>query len=132
MQSAVKDAKVLKPSRNAGIFMLVVGLALAAGGGWRMKEVGRFSLPHLVMLFGILVTAAAVEHFFSGIHLFPDRLEYGNPFWKKSIRKEEIESVTWEAGCGVSLRMKSQTWRKIPDLGRAQGVCNSIRSWLKK
>jgi hypothetical protein len=132
MQSTARDVKVLMPARNAGICMLVVGLVLAAGGGWRMQEPGRFSLPHLVMVFGILVTAAAVEHFLSGIRLYPDRLEYGNPFWKKSIRKEEIESVTWEAGCGVSLRMKSQTWRKIPDLGRAQGVCHSIRAWLKK
>ncbi|HEX2854105.1 MAG TPA: hypothetical protein VHO24_12775 [Opitutaceae bacterium] len=111
--------------------MLVVGVALAAGGGWRMKELGRFSVSHLVMLFGGLVLAAAVEHLASRIVLLRDRLEYG-VFWRTSIPKEEIESVTWEAGCGVSLRMKSQTWRRIPDLGRAQGVCNSVRAWLKR
>src|SRR5688572_24468233 len=77
MRPRGKDAKVLKPSRNAGIALLVVGLALAGGGGWLMKDAGRFSLPHLVMLFGTLVVAAAIEHFLSGIVLLPDRLEYG-------------------------------------------------------
>lgn len=131
MPSKQTPSQILRPSRNVGIGMLVVGVALAAGGGWRMKELGRFSVSHLVMLFGGLVLAAAVEHFASRIVLLRDRLEYG-VFWRTSIPKEEIESVTWEAGCGVSLRMKSQTWRRIPDLGRAQGVCNSVRAWLKR
>lgn len=111
--------------------MLLVGIALAAGGGLGMREVGRFSLPHLIMVFGALVIAAAVEHFLIRIVLLPDKLEYG-VFRRTSILKQDIESVTWEAGCGVSLRMKSQSWRRIPDLGRAQGVCNSIRAWLRK
>jgi hypothetical protein len=85
-----------------------------------------------VLILGALNIVAAVQHSMTQIILLPDRLEFGGIVGRTSIRKEEIESVTWEAGCGVSLRMKTQLWRRLPDLGRAQGVCNSIRAWLKR
>ena len=97
-----------------------------------MRKSEGLSAAHAIMIFGALNIAGAIQQLLARIVLLSDRIEFGGPFGRTSIAKTEIESVIWEAGCGVSLRMKSQSWRRIPDLGRAQGVCNSIRAWLKR
>jgi hypothetical protein len=124
--------QILRPSKVTGAVLLVVGIVVAGIGGWRLQNSGGFSVPHLLLILGALSIFAAVQHSMNRIVLLPDRLEFGGLLGRTAIRKEDIESVTWEAGCGVSLRMKAQTWRRVPDLGRAQGVCNSIRAWLKR
>ena len=46
---------------------------------------------------------------------------------------EELESVTWEAGVGVSVKLAAGGWAKLPELGyNAQGLANTIRAWLKR
>jgi hypothetical protein len=46
---------------------------------------------------------------------------------------EELESVTWEAGVGVSIRLAAGGWARLPELGyNAQGLANTIRAWLKR
>jgi hypothetical protein len=112
--------------------LFVIGITLGVIGAWRLQKSAGFSVAHLLLILGALSIIAAVQHSMTRVILLPDRLEFGGLFGRTSIPKEEIESVTWEAGCGVSLRMKTQTWRRVPDLGRAQGVCNSIRAWLKR
>jgi hypothetical protein len=45
----------------------------------------------------------------------------------------QVAAVTWEAGCGVALKLSDGTWAKLPDLGyNAQGLTNTIRAWLKR
>ena len=132
MHARETKAQVLRPAKTIAVALFVFGSVLAAVGGWQMRKSEGLSVAHAIMLFGALNIAGAIQHLLARIVLLSDRIEFGGPFGRTSIAKTEIESVTWEAGCGVSLRMKSQSWRRIPDLGRAQGVCNSIRAWLKR
>lgn len=132
MRACGAEARVLRPSKAVPVVFFIVGAGVAAIGGWRMRKSGSFSLAHLIMLAGASIIAAGVQQLMARIVLLPDRIEFGGAFGRTSIAKAEIESVTWEAGCGVSLRLKSRQWRRIPDLGRAQGVCNSIRAWLNR
>jgi hypothetical protein len=126
------NPKVLRPSKAVAIVLFIIGGALAAVGGWQVRKSGSFSIAHAIMILGALSIAGAIQSLMARIVLLPDRIEFGGPFGRTSIAKDEIESVSWAAGCGVSLRMKTQSWRRIPDLGRAQGVCNSVRAWLKR
>ena len=126
------EVKVLRPSKVPATILFAIGVGMAAIGGWRTQKSGSFSAAHVIMIVGALTIAGAIQQLMTRIVLLSDRIEFGGPFGRTSIAKAEIESVTWEAGCGVSLRMKSRSWRRIPDLGRAQGVCNSIRAWLKR
>ena len=132
MSATDTQAKTLRPSKVGAIILFAIGVILGGIGGWRLLKSPSFSVARLLLILGALSIVAAVQHSMTRIILLPDRLEFGGFVGRTSIRKEEIESVTWEAGCGVSLRMKTQTWRRIPDLGRAQGVCNSIRAWLRR
>ncbi len=131
-QMLTPRSRTLRPSGKIGVFLsvgCVVFLLLAArrlSAGHNRIDVGFFALLGLIN--GVLATG----HLLSKIILFPDRIEFNGLFGRRSIRKDTIESVTWAAGCGVSLRTKEQKWVRIPDLGRAQGVCNSIRAWLKR
>jgi len=101
-------------------------------GTWRLRAGHSKALAGIFVLLGLINGSGALHNILSKIVLFPDRIEFTDLFGKRSLRKEMIESVTWAAGCGVSLRTKEQKWIHIPDLGRAQGVCNSIRAWLKR
>jgi hypothetical protein len=101
-------------------------------GAWRLRNGDKSWIGYFFVLLGVLNFAGAVQHVSSKIVLLRDRLEFGTAFGRTTVQKEEIESVTWEAGCGVSLRTKAHAWIRVPDLGRAQGVCNSVRAWLKK
>lgn len=56
---------------------------------------------------------------------------FGFAIWR-AVRGEMNWTTYGLAGFGVSLRMKSQTWTRIPDLGRVPSVCNSIRVWIKR
>ena len=60
---------------------------------------------------------------------FWDALIVVSNFRERVVPRTEIESVTWEAGCGVSLKMNDGKWVKLPDYGHnAQGMTNSIRA----
>ncbi len=132
MSAKDTQAQILRPSKVVAIILFVIGVILGGIGGWRLQTRAGLSVAYLLLILGALSIVAAVQQAMTRIVLLPDRLEFGGLVGRTSIRKEEIESVTWEAGCGVSLRMKAQTWRRVPDLGRAPGVCNSIRAWLKR
>jgi hypothetical protein len=82
--------------------------------------------------FSVLCVAGVVESFIMYIRLEETRISFRENFRKTEIPKGDIEKVTWEAGCGVSLLLSDGTWAKVPDLGQnSQGLTNSIRSWLK-
>lgn len=82
--------------------------------------------------FSIICIAGVIESFSMFIALDDDQIRFRGSFRKTVIPKSDIESVTWEAGCGVSLRLKNGRWESVPDLGiNSQGLVNSVRSWLK-
>lgn len=49
----------------------------------------------------------------------------------RTIERQSIESVGWEAGVGVSMKLVDGAWVKLPYLGNSQGCTNTIRAWLK-
>ena len=54
-------------------------------------------------------------------------------FKKQFIAWENIDSVTWESGCGVSVKLKNGKWIKVPDFGhQSAGIANSIRAWINR
>src|SRR5688572_4918345 len=54
-------------------------------------------------------------------------------FRRRRSERRELESVTWEGGSGVAIRLTSGSWLKPPELGHAsQSLCNSSRAWLRR
>ena len=124
--------KVLRPSGK--VAMVVAGLSLASLllGLWRLHAGDKISTAGVFILLAALSATVLINHLMQRIVLLPDPIEFGALLGKRTIQRDQIESVTWEAGCGVSVRTKEQKWIRVPDLGRAQGVCNSIRAWLNR
>lgn len=62
-----------------------------------------------------------------------DGLTIVSDFRRRVIMRSQIESVAWEAGGGVSLKLADGRWHKLPDVGRTnEGLANSIRAWIKR
>jgi hypothetical protein len=82
----------------------------------------------------ILGAAWLADVFLTRIDLGHDRLRIVSiPFRSRTIPREEIESVTWAAGCGASLILRGGRGVPLPGVGRnAQGLTNTIRAWLKR
>ena len=129
--TAQNESKTLRPSGKVTLFLAGECLAFLLIGAWRLHAGHSKFDAGVFMLLGSIGGACAVHHLFSKIVLFPDHIEFRGLFRKRSIPKEAIESVTWGAGCGVALRTKEKKWVHLPDVDRAQGVCNSVRAWLK-
>ena len=54
-------------------------------------------------------------------------------FRRRDIPREEIESVTWEKGGGVSLKLANGQWFRLPGVGKTlQGTTNTVRAWLRR
>jgi len=49
----------------------------------------------------------------------------------KTIARESIASVSWEAGVGVALKLVDGASVKQPYLGNGQKCASAIRAWLK-
>jgi hypothetical protein len=90
-------------------------------------------LPVFFAGFGILWFLVSWECFVSYMHLGDEALEYRMNFKRVRIRKPEIEKVTWELGCGVSVRLTNGSWENVPTFGGdMRGITNSVRAWLRK
>jgi hypothetical protein len=54
-------------------------------------------------------------------------------FVSRTVPRVNVDSVTWEKGCGASIRLRDGQWVRLPNVGRnAQGLTNTIRAWLKR
>ena len=81
--------------------------------------------------FGGLCLAGALESRASYMQLGDDELEFRRNFQRTIIEKSEIERVTWESGCGVSVKLRNGSWVAVPSFAKnSQGITNSIRAWL--
>ena len=129
--TAGMEPKILRPSWNVVFFIGLLLICLLLGA-WFFQARGNKWIPPFFVVLGLLNAAGAVQHLVSRIVLLPDRIEFRTLLGKRHIFKEQIESVTWVKGGGVRVQTKEQKWIRIPDLGRAQGVCNSVRAWLKR
>ncbi len=81
--------------------------------------------------FSVLSFLAFIESASDYIHLDENEIRFRRLFRKTSVNKRAIERVKWEKGSGVSLRLISGEWVKIPNMGHnSQGLANSLRSWI--
>ncbi len=118
---------------------------------WQIVVAGAFSLGSLVTL-GVLilgdrsaiaiavcalVSAGALAAFAHAattrIALEADGLEIVANFRRRFLPRESIETVVWERGSGVSVRLVGGDWLKLPETGHDSQVrANAIRAWLKR
>lgn len=60
-------------------------------------------------------------------------LETGSMWSRRRYSAGDIVSVTWESGSGVSVKLSTGGWAKVPELGyNSQGLANTLRAWLKR
>jgi hypothetical protein len=127
------EAQHLRP--KAWLLAVAVGAAalFAAGAlftytrsGWTWTSLG---------LAGMLAVAVAgvVEVATSRVVLRDDALECGAVWSRRRIAAADIDSVTWERGAGVAVKLTNGAWAKLPELGyNSQGLANKLRAWLNR
>ena len=85
------------------------------------------------VLFLVLAVAALGELAVRRVELTPAGLLLVSGLRRRLVPRQEIESVTWEKGSGVAIRLQGGRWVRMPDVGPgSQGLANSIRAWLKR
>lgn len=88
------------------------------------------------------VTAFAAAGLFWLAHVFTTRIvlrrdsirivSLSSLQWQ-TIRRTQIDTVSWAKGCRPSLRLRDGTVIGLPNMGRtSQGLTNIIRAWLKR
>jgi hypothetical protein len=125
--------QILRPKRwllalVTGVAGLFIAGAMFADGqsGWTFTSVT------LAIMSGLAV-AGVVEVATSRVVLSADTLEAGSIWSRRRYAAADIESVTWSAGSGVSVKLSNGRWAKMPELGyNAQGLANTLRAWLKR
>ena len=125
------NSTVLRPAGKIAAFLFIAAALMVALGAWHLGTNERRWLGYFFVSFGALNLFGGIQHFTSKITLLPDRLEFGSLFGRTAILKDEIQSVTAKPGTGISLRTRTQKSVRIPDLGRAQAICDAVRAWLK-
>jgi len=109
-----------------GVILLSIHLPFGIADKHRLWIVPCYALGGLLWLADVFLTR---------IVLGPDslRLVSATEFKSRTIPRAEIDTVTWEKGCGVSLILRDGTGVRLPGVGRnAQGLTNTIRAWLKR
>jgi len=127
------ERRILRPTRwiwlvALGAYVPILGLTaigFATGrGGWYV--------PALV-IFSVFYAIALVEIGTRHIELGPGRITMVGNFRRRVVPREQIESVTWERGAGIVLRLAGGRIVRLPEVGHnSQGVTNTIRAWLKR
>jgi hypothetical protein len=101
-----------------------VGAMYLRGPGWAALAFGALCL---VGVLGVLdVARRRIVLGRSELHIIS--------MWSQRVySRDTIDSVTWEVGVGVSLKLASGGWVRLPELGRnSQSVANTIRAWLRQ
>jgi len=130
------DTQILRP--KIGVRILCVAIYIA--GLVLLMIHLPFNIPshHRVWIIPVFAIAGAfwlADAFTTRIVLASDsiRVVSISDFQSRTIPRTEIDSVTWEKGCGASLILRGGKGVQLPSVGRnAQGLTNTIRAWLKK
>ena len=136
MPATGKNIITLRPAvgvRMIFILLYLAGIALLAIQ-LPFNIPDRFK-PLVVSCFVIFGAFASVDVFFRRIVLHGDSMTIVAflDFISRTIPRTEIDSVTWERGCGASIKLTSGKWIGLPNVGRnTQGLTNTIRAWLKR
>lgn len=114
------------------VMILVVTAGSIATATYFYRQEGLTWISAFFVGFSMFGIAGVIESFLAYIRLEETQIRFRETLRETAVPKDDIERVTWEAGCGVSLLLRSGKWVKVPDLGHdSQGLTNSIRAWLK-
>lgn len=111
----------------AGSTIVVSAIAIHEfnNDGWSWLSAG-------LALMAVACAAGAVAALTDGIDLDETSMTIRENFRRSTIARRDIEKVTWAKGVGVSLRLTSGRWIKLPDVGKnSQSLSNSLRAWIK-
>jgi hypothetical protein len=98
----------------ASLFVFVAGAVF----GFRTE--GPSWLPITFTVLAILGLVGVVEVFRLRVELREDELIVVSGWRKRRLSRELLERVTWQAGAGVSIRLKDGSWVRLPDVGLEQ------------
>jgi hypothetical protein len=131
-----QGAQVLRPKAGvralcvviyvAGVVLLAVHLPFGIPDGHRVWVVPVYAIVGAVWL---------ADAFTRRIVLGGDNLRIVSisDFQSRTLSRAEVDSVTWEKGCGASIKLLDGKWVRLPNVGRdPQGLTNTIRAWLKR
>ncbi len=124
--------RVFHTPRWVATFLTVVAVGLAIGSVFYYREEGLSLEFVLAAAFTLFIIVAIADSLTTSVRLYSDSLVIMSNFRRRMIPRSEIEHVTWEGSVGVSIRLKSDRWVNLPDVGNSQSVTNSIRAWLKR
>jgi len=112
---------------------LFAALMMAGAAAYfRMKQ----GLSPMTLLCGVMSAVASLgfaQTLLAYIHLQDDALVISSGLKKRRHERATLDSVTWEAGSGVSIKKVDGTWIQLPEMGyNSQSLSNSIRAWLRR
>ena len=130
------DAQILQPKMGvkalcvviylAGVVLLTMHLPFGIPDRHRAWFVPVYAVLGLFWLANVFTTRIVLGRDSIRIVSFSD-------FKSHTISRAEINTVTWEKGCGASLILRDGKGVRLPSMGRnAQGLTNTIRAWLKR
>ena len=136
MSKADNNVKILRPKIGVRLIIVVIYLAGIALLNFHLP----FNIPERYKLlvlacFVIGGAFAVVDIFLKQIVLQNDSITIVSlsDYISRTILRADIESVTWEKGCGASMNLCDGKWVRLPKVGlNAQGLTNTIRAWLNR
>ena len=122
---------IFKPPFVANIVFVVLGVSSFAVGYYLQNDAEAW-LSYFFFAFGVVGLAALFESLTSYIRLEDDALCLRSRFTTSRVLRSKIRKVTWEKGSGVTLEFLDGSWVRLPEMFQnSQGLCNSIRAWLR-
>lgn len=125
-----QNVKILRPTVSVRILCLVICIV---GGVIVASRVPDQFRQITAVAYGVLGVVWLTDLFRKRVVLHDSGLEIVSGSGSRVIPRTEIERVTWEKGCGASLKLCDGSWIGLPNVGLPpQSITNTIRAWLKK
>jgi len=115
------------------VLALFAALMLAGAAAYLLMKHGLAPTTLLSGALSVLAALGFAQTLLAYIHLQDDALVISSGLTKRRYDRASLESVTWEAGSGVSIKKVDGSWIKLPEMGyNSQSLSNSIRAWLRR
>ena len=129
-----QDTKIIQSKTGVKVLCVLIYIAgivlLSVHLPFNIPERYKIYIVPGYVVFGLLWLA---DVFFTRIELHSDRIKIVSDFKTRTIPRAEVAGVTWEKGCGTSLKLCDDKWVKLPGVsGNAQGLANTIRAWINR
>lgn len=113
-------------------FLGIASLASAVGAGLLHVRAGVTAYSMGLDLVALLMLVGFADALMTRVELNEEGLVRVDRFRRRFVPRAQIDSVKWEAGAGVAIRLIDGSWLGLPDVGNSQARANSIRAWIKR